>query len=127
MPCVAAWLGDVASSPEVGGITSALEASRKGTKKLNSSVASSAPEVPVTEAKRRVSVPPGVVVDGVETLVTTGEPTAEALVTARNCRLPGSASVMSRSVTVCPLATSTVIRYWRGKFGPVAVSSSGPI
>ncbi len=33
---------------------------------------------------------------------------------------------ISRSVIVCPVVISTSIRYWRGRFGPVAVSSSGP-
>ncbi len=90
--------------------------------------ASWVPAVPVTDAKRRVSVPPGVVVEGVATAVA-GAATLlmSVLTTARNCRFAGRTSVRSTAVTVCPVAMSTSIRYWRGKFGPVAVSSSGPM
>lgn len=84
--------------------------------------------VPVTLAKRRVSVPPGVAVPGVaRAVVTAAEPPAVAPVTPRNCMLLGRASVRSRFVTVWPLATWRARVSVRGKFGPVAVSSSVPL
>jgi hypothetical protein len=89
---------------------------------LNVIDASAEAAVPAMLAKRRVSVPPGVVVLGVD-----GDVVApEVLSTDTNCASAGNTSVRSRFVTVWPLATSTETVYWRGQFGPVAVSFSGP-
>lgn len=81
------------------------------------------PEVPVTEAKRRVRLPPGVEVLGVEMSVVA--PLVD--VTARNWSSGGRRSVRSRSVIVWLLAMSTLTWYSRGKLGPVAVSLSVPM
>ena len=55
------------------------------------------------EANRRVSVPPGMTVDGVAIADEAG-----AVETEMNCRFVGRRSVTSRFVTVCPAATLTV-------------------
>ncbi len=128
LPWTRASLTEVASSPVLASMTGVPPASSLGTKKVNRSVASSVAVVPETLAKRRVRVPPGVEVLGVETaLVVVAVPRIAVESTRTNWRLLGRMSTRSRLVRVWPAAMSTVIRYCRGKLGPVAVSSSGPI
>jgi hypothetical protein len=93
---------------------------------VNRRVASLGAAVPVTLAKRRVTVPPGVPPGVLIAVVAVGVPRIVVASTLRNCSVAGRMSVTSRAVSVCPSAMSTSMRYWRGKFGPVAVSSSGP-
>ena len=112
----------VAAAPVPAFRTAFESAFVRGTDRLNVTEASVEADVPVMLAKRRVSVPPGVVVLGVDGAVVVPDVAS----TEMNCALPGSTSVRSRFVTVWPFATSTATVYCRGQFGPVVVSLSGP-
>ena len=125
-PPVRASFVDITSSPFNGGMTAAPNASVCGTKNSNVSCASVVPVPPVTDGNCTAStlltfeaaaISGSVKMDDVVGLVAT---------TRKYARFVSSTSVMTRFVIVCPAAISTSTRYCRGKFGPVAVSFSGP-
>ena len=93
-------LTEVAATPVLGVMMLLLSAFVSGTKKVKTISASFDAVVPLTEEKRRVSVPPGTVVLGVliAVVVKTGVPRIDVESRLTNCRLSGNTSITSRFV-----------------------------